>query len=644
MSNRRLAQLILVGVVLACVAWIAGFLLKDHNPVLLVLTGAAYVAGLLAVWQPWQRRQEERRMTEEERAAAREVQRRLQLVIDGNNDGIWDWDLSDESTESVFWSDRAEQLLGLEQGGLGGSFDVFRSMLLPEDRDEFNKALRRHLMFNEAFDLELRARTGAADDGEGELRHFRICGKAKRDESNRPVRMAGSLADITDRKAKEEELFRSANRDALTGLPNRAWFLNRLVELDRLSRDRTDDVYALMIVNVDHFKQINDNLGPLVADAILAECGRRLRTVVPDEGDLARLGFDEFVVVVRHIRESGDAQTAAKRIQEELSRPYRMESRDVYLTVSLGIVFSGERRERPELILQDATTVLNQSKEMGDGRIQVFTPGMREKERRRYRMMRDLRTALDENQFYLCYQPQIRLKDRSLGGFEALLRWRRPETGDVPPTSFVPVLEETGEILRVGEWVLRRACEQAKLWTEDGHPDLVMSVNVSAPQFTHSDVAETVERTLRATGLEARHLRVELTESVAMSEVERVIDAMNRLRRMGVEVSIDDFGTGYSSLSYLKRYPINELKIDQSFVADLPNPDCKAIIETIVSMARSLKLEIVAEGVETEQQLEYLEARGVDLVQGFYFGVPMRPADVEQRVLRKWKAASRDVA
>ena len=639
MSGKRFAQLVLTGVGLAALAWILGLLVDERSPFWLLLTGIAYAVGLVAVYQPWQRRQETNALNAAERAAAEELQNRLELVIDGNDAGIWDCDLSSGDEGDVFWSDRAHALLHVDQGDLGNSFDVLRRMMVPEDRDEFNKALRRHLMYNAPFNVEVRAVVGASGDYAGELRHFRICGKAKRGEDGRPMRMAGSISDITDRKNKEEELFRSARHDALTGLHNRDWLIEAIGELEGLSRKRTDYVYALLLVNIDHFKQVNDNVGIVQGDKVLRQSAERLRSVVGSEDDLARVGSDEFAVLIRGIRQSGDAARVAEAIRDAFSAPFEFESRDVYLTVSMGLVFSDEERERPEQILQDAGSALSQAKPQGGGRLVTFTTGMRERERNRYRMMRDLRTALDDRRFYICYQPQIDVKTHSLAGFEALLRWNRPELGDVLPAQFVPVLEETGEILRVGEWVLQSSCAQAKAWVDAGQSNLVMSVNVSAPQFDHVDVVAMVERALRDTGLEPRHLKIELTESVAMNEAERVIATLNRLRALGVAVAIDDFGTGYSSLSYLKRYPINELKIDKSFVSDLPSSDSKAIVETIISMARSLSLEIVAEGVETDQQLSYLESKGVDMIQGFYYGIPMRPADVEANVFPKWKPA-----
>ncbi len=639
MSGKRFAQLLLIGVGLAVLAWIVGLLVDERSPFWLLLTGIAYAVGLVAVYQPWLRRQETNALNAAERAAAEELQHRLELVIDGNNDGIWDCDLSSGDEGDVFWSDRAHALLHLGQGELGNSFDVLRRMMLPEDRDEFNKALRRHLMYRDPFNVEVRIEVPADGTRPGGVRHFRICGKAKRGEDGGLMRMAGSIADITDRKAKEEELLHNANHDGLTGLHNRDWLMRAVAKLEELSVRRTDYVYAVLLVNIDHFKQVNDNIGIVQGDDVLRQSAKRLAEVVGSEDDLARVGSDEFAVLIRGIRQSGDATHVAESIRDVFSAPFELENRDVYLTVSMGLVFSGDERERPESILQDANSALSQAKPLGGGRLVTFRPSMRERERSRYRMMRDLRTALDDGRFYICYQPQIDVRQNALAGFEALLRWNRPDCGDVLPTQFVPVLEETGEILRVGEWVLQESCRQAKAWVDAGQRNLVMSVNVSAPQFDHVDVVAMVERALRDSGLAARHLKIELTESVAMKEVERVIATLNRLRALGVAVAIDDFGTGYSSLSYLKRYPINELKIDKSFVSDLPTADSKAIVDTIISMARSLSLEIVAEGVETEQQLSYLRSNGVDLIQGFYYGIPMRPADVEANVFPKWTPA-----
>jgi diguanylate cyclase (GGDEF)-like protein/PAS domain S-box-containing protein len=603
---------------------------------------------MLVIHRPWELRDgapaaptaaDDLRNIEEDLQNAR---KRLELVIDGTNDGIWDWDVHQDK---VFWSDRVHQLLGLRKDELGSDFTRFRALMHPQDRDEFNKGLRRHLVYNSPFDMELRI----GKEGE-EWRFFLIRGKVKRDGSGEAVRMAGSLSDVTLRKRAEEELRYNAYHDALTRLPNRAYFLEALERLTRDALERTDSVFALLLLNPDNFKLINDNLGVVAGDRILIEVAHRLLSVLKSQEVVARLGSDEFAVVIRDIRQAGDATSLASRLREEMAQPFLVDGREVYLTLSVGVVFFSEeyRRIHNELLLdlkdekralrltveslfQDLNTVLSQAKAKGNARLEVFTAGSREREKKKYHLRHDLQRALENDQIYLCYQPIVRIADRKPAGFEALARWRHPD-GDIPPSIFIPIAEEAGMILPIGEWILRAACAQGRRWLEMGFREIVISVNVSAPQFAHQDIPTVVGRILRETGLPAKNLKIEITESVAMHDADRTVETLGRLARMGMEIAIDDFGTGYSNFSYIQKYPTEclNLKIDQSFVREIPRePRGVAIASTIVDMAHNLGMPVIAEGVETEEQFRFFEAKGVAYAQGFYFSRPLRVEEAE---------------
>jgi len=638
MSSSSL-RMIVVAVLLAIAAWLFSFFLLDNlNPLLLLMVLFAYSVGLLVSKGENSTRTvssvEPQQPPSPLSLQEAETLRRLELVLDGTSDGVWDWDMRSEGGR-VHWSDRAHLLLKLERDQLGDNFDVLKSIMHPEDRDEFNKLMRKHILFKTPFHLEVRIRQRATDL----WRYFLIRGKARFDDQNQPVQMAGSISDITERKRAQEELNYNAYHDSLTRLHNRSWFLEDLAKTVRQTSERTDDRFALLLVNIDNFKQINDNLGTQKGDEILLECTRRFHTIFLDDGLLFRIGADEFAFILKDIRQAGEATRLANLIRVEFSRPFIIDTIEYFLTASIGIVFSDEETRSPEQLLQDANTVLAQAKAKGGNCIEVFTTKLREQEKRRYGIVYDLQMALEKEQFYLTYQPLINLQDHTLGGFEALLRWNRPGYKDIPPSEFIPIAEQTKEILKIGEWVLRTACAQAKSWVECGHPNLVMSVNVSAPQFSNQDVADVVRRALQETKLEARHLKIEITESVAMNEVEKTTQTLIRLQQMGVGVAIDDFGTGYSSLSYLKKYPITALKIDKYFVQDLPHSDSVAIVTTVISMAQSLNYAIVAEGVETEEQREFLKEKGVHQVQGFLYSKPLKASEVESDLLKRWGPA-----
>lgn len=626
-----------VGIILSVISW--QMYLYLHPMSLAVMVIVAYLLANLQLSRPDLHEHDEEEFdgdapvfyqeADSEAPSFADMERRLQLVIEGTNDGIWDWDIV---RDRVFWSDRVYQILGLDKGAFGENFDEFKKCMHPKDRSEFDKAIRGHLVYNSAFNLDIRVK-----EENNTYRFVRIRGKVKRNRENKPVRMAGSLSDITDQKRFEQKLRHNAYHDSLTLLPNRAYLIEELAKTLYKSNETTDYKFAVILVDLDKFKMINENFGHYTGDELLKEVGKRVEKCLRSNDILARIGGDEFAIIVRDIRQAGDATHFAQRLKTEIMRPFVVLGKEVFISSSMGIIFNNDTHDSTEAILKDANTSLSQAKHRGNASIEVYSSSMREKEAVSYQIEVALRQAIDRDQLYLVFQPIYNIANDTIAGFETLVRWKHPELGEVKPFEFIPVAEECGLILPIGEWILKKACIQMKHWLDQGFEDILIAVNVSAPQFSHQDVPNLVKRTLRETGLPAQNLKVEITESVAMKDVNKTIETLEHLASMGIHISIDDFGTGYSSLSYLKQYPIHTLKIDRSFVIDIPqDKDNMSITSTIIAMAKNLNLTIIAEGVETEEQLQFLKDHNCDQVQGFYYSKPLSIQDATELLDRSF--------
>ncbi len=440
--------------------------------------------------------------------------------------------------------------------------------------------------------------------------------------------------DLEERKRVEQSIRHMAHHDALTGLPNRALFRDRLTHA-MAQADRYHQKLAVMFLDLDRFKAINDTLGHNVGDQLLKIAAERLRSCVRDSDTVARLGGDEFTVVVEDIIEDQDAASVAQKILDTLSQPFNLYGHEVFISVSVGVTLYPNDDENADNLLRNADSAMYRAKEFGRNNFQFYVADMNVKARERLMLESALRRALDRGEFMLYYQPRVDLLSGKVIGAEALLRWRHPDLGLVPPSEFIPILDETGMIIPVGDWALREACRQNRAWQDSGLPPIRVAVNLSVRQFIQKDLADTVIRALAAVGLAAEHLELEITEDLFLEHNETNIVTLSRLKKMGIHISIDDFGTGYSSLSYLKRLPIDTLKIDQSFVRDIgTDPDNKAIASAIIAMAASLRLNVLAEGVETDEQLAFLRAQGCNEIQGFSFSHPL-PADEFAQLLRE---------
>lgn len=432
--------------------------------------------------------------------------------------------------------------------------------------------------------------------------------------------------DITATKRYESELEFQTNRDALTGLANRSLLRDRLSQAVSYAHRYEHPIWVLF-VDLDRFKFVNDTLGHQAGDILLTAVSSRLQAAVRDTDTVARMGGDEFVLILPERTDAGLSTHIVQRIMEAIAQPLTIEGHEFFVSCSIGVAVYPADGDTPEELIKHADIAMYRAKEIGRNNFQFYTPAMNERALERLHIEGDLRNALEREEFTLHYQPQVDLRTGEIVGVEALIRWQHPELGMVPPVRFIGLAEENGLIVPIGAWVIRAACLQNKEWQMAGLGHLRMAVNLSARQFAQEDLVESIATSLREAGLAPEYLEIELTESLVMADVDRAIGILRELKALGVQLSIDDFGTGYSSLSYLKRFPIDVLKIDRSFVNDITiDPDDAAIVASIVSLAHSLRLQVIAEGVETEAQLNYLREHDCDQIQGYFFSRPVTAA------------------
>ncbi|GAC1547530.1 MAG: hypothetical protein NVS3B11_05660 [Collimonas sp.] len=457
-----------------------------------------------------------------------------------------------------------------------------------------------------------------------------------KDSSGRVSHFVTSLYDITEMKSYEAELEHQARHDTLTGLANRN------VLSDRLSQSIVyGELYGhrvwVLFVDLDRFKFVNDTLGHNAGDQLLKEVASRLKAFTREADTIARLGSDEFVLILPERLDEELSVGLIQRMMDAIARPLQIEGYDFFLSCSIGVAVYPNDGADPDSLLKHADIAMYRAKEMGNNNYQFYTAAMNERALERLQIEGDLRNALERKELLLYYQPQVDLRTGRMVGMEALLRWKHPQLGMISPTRFIDLAEETGLIVQMGAWVMHTACEQNKTWQRMGLGYLRMSVNLSTRQFFQQNLVQQVAEMLELTGLAPHYLEIELTESLVMKDVDLAVGILNDLKSIGVQLSIDDFGTGYSSLAYLKSFPIDALKIDQSFVRDITvDQDDAAIVASIISLAHNLRLQVIAEGVETQEQLSYLQRHRCDEMQGFYFSEPVSAADIEI-ILREGK-------
>lgn len=449
------------------------------------------------------------------------------------------------------------------------------------------------------------------------------------DDKNKPVKIIGSLRDISDRKQAEKEILQLAYQDVLTGLPNRSLFNDRLEQALARAR-RHSCLLAILHLDLDWFKDVNDSLGHGSGDCLLQEVALRLSANVRKSDTVARLGGDEFVILLTSINSDRDVSMVAEKILTELAEVVHIDGCEVFTTTSIGVAMFPHDGSDAETLLKHVDLALYEAKEKGRNNYQFFSEEMNRQAVDRHQLEFKLRRALERNEFTLYYQPQWDMQNRRLVGLEALLRWTTVADGMIPPSRFIPVAEDTGLIKLIGEWVLKTACRQLKVWQQMGFNGLRVAVNISARQFRQPDLVSKIDKILAETGLNPQCLELELTESYLMEEPHAAIRTLEFLKVRGIQLAIDDFGTGYSSLNYLKNFPIDRIKIDKSFIRDVTiNSDDAAIVEAIIAMGQSLNLDLIAEGIEGSEQLKFLLARKCFEMQGYFFSRPMPAAEME---------------
>jgi diguanylate cyclase (GGDEF)-like protein/PAS domain S-box-containing protein len=553
--------------------------------------------------------------------ALRRSEERYALAVRGANDGLWDWDVE---RGRVFLSPRWKEMLGYQEGEVSDRVDDWLAAAGDGDRETLRAALMAHLAGPEPqFELEHRMR----HKGGREL-WVLTRGLAVRDAQGRVVRMVGSQTDITARKLAEQQLVFDALHDGLTGLANRALLLDRMAVAMGARTRGNGTPFALLFLDLDRFKTVNDSLGHAVGDRLLVAIARQLERVVRPGDTVARLGGDEFAVLVHEVPDVSAAVHVAERIQASLGGPFAVATQEIFVGASIGIALSGESAPDPEGMLRDADLAMYRAKGAGRGRYEVFDRELHYAALQLLKLETELRRAVAAGDFVMHYQPIIDLGRGKIVGFEALVRWRHPERGLIQPTGFIAIAEETGLIAPLGWSVLEQACAQAKVWQQlfPADPPLFMSVNVSGKLFAQMTAVDQLIGVLERSGLAPESLRLEVTENVVLEHGDAVMRQLRDLRALGVQLSVDDFGTGYSSLSYLQRFRYDSLKIDRSFVSGIEGAggiegvgDSRTIVETILSLASHLGIGVVAEGVETAEQLQHLRRIGCPLGQGFLF-------------------------
>ncbi len=444
--------------------------------------------------------------------------------------------------------------------------------------------------------------------------------------------LEGTIIDITDRKHAQEQMEYQAYHDSLTGLPNRLLFRDR-ISVALAHAKRAGRGAAVMFLDLDQFKLVNDTLGHTVGDRLLQAIGSRLVHCVRAEDTVARMGGDEFTILLADLSDRRAASPVAQKVLEAVRHPVHVDQHELYVTTSIGIAMYPDDGGDAETLLKNADRAMYRAKDLGRDNFQYATPAHFDMADTRLALERSLHHAIERTEFEVQYQPMVEIATGRVVGAEALVRWRHPEHGLMQPEEFIPLAEETQLIVPLGAWVLRTACAQMKAWHDAGHPWLRIAVNLSPRQFQDQQLVTTVEAILSEVRFPPAYLDLEITESTAMQNAEMSLSILNRLKEMGIRISIDDFGTGYSSLSYLKRFPIDTVKIDQDFVRDLTSDDA-AIISAVISMARALNLRVIAEGVETEEQLAFLRREQCSEMQGFLFSEPLSAAEFEKALRR----------
>jgi diguanylate cyclase (GGDEF)-like protein/PAS domain S-box-containing protein len=542
----------------------------------------------------------------------RESEERYSLATQGANDGLWDWNLENQE---IYFSPRWWSMLGYIDEQIGSRPEDWFKKLHPGDRDQVQSRLADHLDgATSHFESEYRIL-----DAEGTYRWVLCRGLALRNGQGKAYRIAGSQTDITDRKVY----------NPLTGLPNRILLIDRLERALKRIKSHEESAFAVLSLDVDGRKAINDSLGYVVADQLLVQVARRVQKCLTAQDTVAHCGNDEFVLLLDEVRDAHDATLIASNLHAEMEQPFQLDGHSVYITATTGIAMGTKGYNYPEELLRDASTAMHRAKVAGKGRCEIFDGDMRSTAIARLKLEADLRRAFDQREFLVYYQPIVCLKTGKLTGFEALVRWQRP-SGLALPNDFLSLAESIDLIIPLERWVLMETCSQMARWQQQSESLLNVNVNICPKHYSSPDLVRVLKEVLETSGMDARSLRLEITESTLMESTETISETLAQIENMNIQVHMDDFGTGYSSLSYLHRFPIYTLKIDRSFVAKLGlSEETWKIVQAIVNLARNLGMEVIAEGIENLMQMRMLQSIGCEFGQGYYFAKPMDVRSVD---------------
>ena len=578
--------------------------------------------------------EEQTKALKESNRINKELKERMELALLGSNDGIWDWNILDDS---VYFSARWKEMLGYEDHELTNEFSTWESKLHPSDAEETWADIHKHLNG----ETEYYENVHRLQHKDGHWVWIQDRGKVLFDEEGKAIRMIGTHTDISEEKEDQLKLVQQAemiqhqaHHDTLTGLPNRVLFNDRLIQgIEKAKRHK--DVLALFFIDLDKFKHINDSLGHQIGDLVLKAIAKRLESITRKEDTLARLSGDEFTLIMEELRQPEDAAILADKILKALTETVVVDKHTLYVSGSIGISFYPQDATDAQSLLKYADTAMYKAKEEGRNNYQFYSPKMTEYALQRMTMHTSLREAIENKEFIIHFQSQINASNSRLVGVEALVRWEHPTMGLLQPDAFIPLAEETGMIVEIDQWVMHSAMDQMSKWYKEGLNPGVLGLNISIKQLDKPNFIQKIEESLQKNDFNASWLELEITESQMMKNPEDIITKLTQLNDLGIGISIDDFGTGYSSLSLLKRLPINRLKIDRSFVKDIPDDEeGVAIVKAIIALAESLKLDLIAEGVETSQQKDFLIEQGCINIQGHYYSHPMSKEDMHNMLLK----------
>jgi diguanylate cyclase (GGDEF)-like protein/PAS domain S-box-containing protein len=580
---------------------------------------ADYAAVALENVDLYQQAQQELKERTRVEGALRESEERYALAVHGANDGLWDWDMR---SNRVYYSPRWKAMLGFAEDEIEDNPSEWIQRVHPDDIGQFKMNLSAHVKGQAShFESEYRLRCK-----NGNYLWVLSRGIAVWDKDGTVYRLAGSQTDITPRKRVESRLLYDAMHDSLTGLPNRALFMDHLQHAIEHAKRRENYLFAVLFMDIDRFKDINDSLGHTIGDQLLIAVANLLETTLRPVDTVARLGGDEFVILLEDISDISDVTLVADRIQKNLMSTTLIMGHTLFVTASLGIVLSLTRYDQAEDVLRDADIAMYRAKANGRARYEIFDTAMRERILERLTLETDLRQVLEAEKLHISYQPIVNLITKKMEGLEALVRWQHPTRGLLLPAQFISLAEETGLVISLDRWVLRQACERMVEWQKlfPSDPPLSINVNISGKQVTQVDFIPVLQFVLQETGLDPGCLHLEITENAIMENFDLTVQVLQQLKELGVQIQIDDFGIGYSSLNYLSRFPINALKIDQSFISMMSlDSSYMKIVQAIVRLTHGLGLSVIAEGVETPDQLTQLQALECEFVQGALIAMPL---------------------